>query len=137
MKNISLRGTLLLGLLLAIPHASAADTGDEKWPELSLGDLMKVGVETASRKSQSISNTAAAAFVISASDIRRSGALSIPEVLRLAPGVEVASISNNRWAVSIRGFNGRMANKLLVMVDGRSIYSSLYGGVIWKRKTSR
>ena len=132
MKNISLRGTLLLGMLLTMPHASAAGTNEEKWPELSLGDLMKVGVETASRKNQSISNTAAAVFVISASDIRRSGALSIPEVLRLAPGVEVASISNNRWAVSIRGFNGRMANKLLVMVDGRSIYSSLYGGVIWE-----
>lgn len=132
MKNISLRGALLLGMLLTMPPASAAGTNEEKWPELSLGDLMKVGVETASRKNQSISNTAAAVFVISALDISRSGALSIPEVLRLAPGVEVASISNNRWAVSIRGFNGRMANKLLVMVDGRSIYSSLYGGVIWE-----
>lgn len=132
MKNISLRGTLLLGMLLTMPHASAAGTDEEKWPELSLGDLMKVGVETAARKNQSISNTAAAVFVISASDIRRSGALSIPEVLRLAPGVEVAAISNNRWAVTIRGFNGRMANKLLVMVDGRSIYNSLHGGVIWE-----
>lgn len=101
-------------------------------PSFSLGDLMKVGVESASRKSQTVSNTAAAVFVISASDIRRSGALSIPEVLRLAPGIEAARLSNNRWAVSIRGFNGRMANKLLVMVDGRSIYSSLYGGVIWE-----
>ena len=132
MKNISLRGILLLGMLLTMPHASATGTDEEKLPELSLGDLMKVGVETASRKSQSVSNTAAAVFVISASDIRRSGALSVPEVLRLAPGVEVASISNNRWAVTIRGFNGRMANKLLVMVDGRSIYSSLYGGVVWE-----
>ena len=90
---------------------------------------MKVGVESASRKSQSVSNTAAAVFVISAADIRRSGALSIPEALRLAPGVEAARLSNNKWAVSIRGFNGLMANKLLVLVDGRSIYNSLYGGV--------
>jgi len=53
-------------------------------------------------------------------------------VLHLAPGVEVARLGNNKFAVSIRGFNGRMANKLLVLVDGRSIYSSLYGGVIWE-----
>lgn len=123
---------MLLCMLLASPHANASGTGEANWPELSLGDLMKVGIETASRKSQSVSNTAAAVFVISASDIKRSGALSIPEALRLAPGVEVAKVSNNRWAVTIRGFNGRMANKLLVLVDGRSIYSSLYGGVIWE-----
>jgi iron complex outermembrane receptor protein len=125
-------GTLLFGLLAAATHASASLTEEEAWPELSLGDLMKVGVESASRKSQSVSNTAAAVFVISASDIKRSGALTIPEILHLAPGVEVARLGNNKFAVSIRGFNGRMANKLLVLVDGRSIYSSLYGGVIWE-----
>jgi iron complex outermembrane recepter protein len=132
MHNISLRGALLLGMILGASHNCAAVSDEENWPELSLGDLMKVGVESASRKSQSVSNTAAAIFVISAADIRRSGALSIPEVLRLAPGIEAARQSNNKWAISIRGFNGRMANKLLVMVDGRSIYSSLYGGVLWE-----
>lgn len=132
MKRISIHRSILLCLLAATSHASASATDEEHWPELSLGDLMKVGVESASRKSQAVSNTAAAVFVISASDIKRSGALSIPEVLRLAPGIEAARLSNNRWAVSIRGFNGRMANKLLVMVDGRSIYNSLYGGVIWE-----
>ena len=132
MSNISIRSTLLLGMLLGASHTSASATDEENWPELSLGDLMKVGVESASRKNQAVSNTAAAVFVISAADIRRSGVLSIPEALRLAPGVEVAGLSNNKWAVSIRGFNGRMANKLLVLVDGRSIYSSLYGGVIWE-----
>lgn len=132
MSNISMRGTLLLGMLLTAGHAAATVTDEEKWQELSLGDLMKVGVESASRKKQAVSNTAAAVFVISASDIKRSGVLSIPEALRLAPGVEVANLSNNKWAVSIRGFNGRMANKLLVLVDGRSIYNSLYGGVIWE-----
>ena len=120
----------LAGMQATIPQAGAA--AEENWPELSLGDLMKVGIESASRKSQSVSNTAAAAFVISSADIKRSGALTIPEVLHLAPGVEVARLGNNKFAVSIRGFNGRMANKLLVLVDGRSIYSSLYGGVIWE-----
>jgi iron complex outermembrane receptor protein len=132
MSNISLRGALLLGMILGASHNCASAADEENWPELSLGDLMKVGVESASRKSQSVSNTAAAIFVISAADIRRSGALSIPEVLRLAPGIEAARQSNNKWAISIRGFNGRMANKLLVMIDGRSIYSSLYGGVLWE-----
>lgn len=125
--SLASQGTLLMLILFSAPLRA-----EEDWPELNLGDLMKVGVETAARKSQSISNTAAAAFVISAADIRRSGALSIPEVLRLAPGVEVAALSNNKWAVTVRGFNGRMANKLLVLVDGRSIYSTLYGGVIWE-----
>lgn len=133
MKKKSISCAVLTSVLAAATYSSAATTTDEQsWPELSLGDLMKVGIESASRKNQSISNTAAAAFVISSADIRRSGALSIPEVLRLAPGVEVAKLSNNKFAVSIRGFNGRMANKLLVMVDGRSIYSSLYGGVVWE-----
>ncbi|HLP96820.1 MAG TPA: TonB-dependent receptor [Sideroxyarcus sp.] len=130
-KKILLCSTVLLSIASATAHALTSVTDEEVWPELSLGDLMKVGVESASRKSQSLSNTAAAAFVISAADIKRSGVLSIPEALRLAPGVEVARLSNNKFAVTIRGFNGRMANKLLVLVDGRSIYSSLYGGVIW------
>jgi len=121
---------MLAAMLSVAPHARASGS-EETWPELSLGDLMKVGVESASRKNQSVSNTAAAVFVISAADIRRSGSLSIPEALRLAPGVEAARLSNNKWAVSIRGFNGLMANKLLVLVDGRAIYNSLYGGVTW------
>jgi iron complex outermembrane receptor protein len=118
--------------LLAAACVIPACASDEDWPELNLGDLMKVGIETAARKHQSVSNTAAAIFVISAADIKRSGVLSVPEALHLAPGVEVARLGNNKFAVSIRGFNGRMANKLLVLVDGRSIYSSLYGGVIWE-----
>jgi len=126
------RYAMVSAIVLVAFTTFAFGADDDAWPELSLGDLMKVGIETASRKNQSVSNTAAAAFVISAADIKRSGALSIPEALRLAPGVEVARLSNNKWAVSIRGFNGRMANKLLVMVDGRSIYSSLYGGVLWE-----
>ncbi|MBI4809225.1 MAG: TonB-dependent receptor [Nitrosomonadales bacterium] len=132
MRNNPLSIAVLSSLLAAASYTVTSFADEETWPELNLGDLMKVGVESASRKSQAVSNTAAAVFVISASDIKRSGALSIPEVLHLAPGVEVARLGNNKFAVSIRGFNGRMANKLLVLVDGRSIYSSLYGGVIWE-----
>lgn len=132
MRNKPISIGILCSLLTAVACNGAAAADEEAWPELNLGDLMKVGVESASRKSQSVSNTSAAVFVISASDIKRSGALTIPEVLHLAPGVEVARLGNSKFAVSIRGFNGRMANKLLVLVDGRSIYSSLYGGVIWE-----
>jgi iron complex outermembrane receptor protein len=132
MSNKPVSIAILSNLLAVAIYSGPLRAEEESWPELNLGDLMKVGVESAARKSQSVSNTAAAVFVISASDIKRSGALTIPEILHLAPGVEVARLSNNKFAVSIRGFNGRMANKLLVLVDGRSIYSSLYGGVIWE-----
>lgn len=129
MNNRSVWGGLFgaIGILALQAQAEEPD-----WTQIGLGDLMNTKVESAARKQQAMSNTAAAVFVITAEDIRRSGALSIPEVLHMAPGVEVARVSNNKWAVSIRGFNGYMANKLLVLVDGRSIYSSLYGGVIWE-----
>ncbi len=132
MSKSSIRYIVLASMFAAISLARNVAAEEPAWPELSLGDLMKVGIESASRKKQSVSNTAAAVFVISSADIKRSGVLSIPEALHLAPGVEVARLSNNKWAVSIRGFNGRMANKLLVLVDGRSIYNSLYGGVFWE-----
>jgi iron complex outermembrane receptor protein len=132
MNKFSIRYILLASILATTSLSRTVSAEEPAWPELNLGDLMKVGIESASRKKQSVSDTAAAVFVISAADIKRSGVLSIPEALHLAPGVEVAKLSNNKWAVSIRGFNGRMANKLLVLVDGRSIYNSLYGGVIWE-----
>lgn len=107
------------------------------WPaedatDLSLEELLNAEVVTVARKSQTLQSSAAAVFVISRDDIERSGATSIPELLRLAPGVQVARISNNRWAVSVRGFNGRFSNKLLVLMDGRSIYSQLFSGVVWE-----
>src|SRR5690606_23196849 len=81
---------------------------------------------------QPLSSAAAAVHVISAEDIRRSGATNLPEALRMAPGVHVARFANNRWSVSIRGFGGRYANKLLVLQDGRSLYSPVYSGVFWE-----
>ncbi|MGH9201592.1 MAG: TonB-dependent receptor plug domain-containing protein, partial [Vicinamibacterales bacterium] len=80
---------------------------------------------------QTVAESAAAIFVITQEDIRRSGVTSIPEALRMVPGVEVARIDANKWAISARGFNGRFANKLLVMIDGRSVYTPLFSGVLW------
>lgn len=126
----SLRHQHVLAALLLATSGSVAAQNDAT--ELSLEDLLKTEVVTVARKSQTLQNSAAAVFIINRDDIERSGATSIPEALRLAPGVQVARISNNRWAVSVRGFNGRFSNKLLVLMDGRSIYSQLFSGVIWE-----
>jgi iron complex outermembrane receptor protein len=99
--------------------------------DMSLEELMDIDISTASRKLEKLIEAPAAVYVISNEEIRRSGATSIPEALRLAPGVEVARFSSHGWAVSMRGFNGDLANKLLVLIDGRSVYSPLYAGVFW------
>jgi iron complex outermembrane recepter protein len=133
--------TLAVGTaLLATPghtttHAATrSDTSAAGAADLSLEELMKISVQTASRKTEKLQDVAAAVFVVTRDDIERSGASSIPEALRLAPGVQVARSANNRWAVSARGFNGRFANKLLVLMDGRSIYSPLFAGVLWENE---
>lgn len=100
--------------------------------EFSLEDLLQVEVTSVAKKPQRLANVAAAVHVISAEDIRLSGANSLPEALRLAPGVDATRISGNRWAVSIRGFAHRLANKLLVLVDGRNAYTPAFSGVIWE-----
>ncbi|MBS0300391.1 MAG: TonB-dependent receptor [Proteobacteria bacterium] len=107
---------------------------DNQFLDLSIEELMKVEVTSASRHSQKLSEVPSAIFVITQDDIRRSGATSIPEALRMAPGVEVARIGTDKWAVSIRGFNGRFADKLQVMMDGRSVYNPLFAGVQWEQQ---
>ncbi|MGH8632208.1 MAG: TonB-dependent receptor plug domain-containing protein, partial [Burkholderiales bacterium] len=98
---------------------------------LSLEALMNIRITSVSRKPQSVAESAAAVFVITQDDIRRSGATNLAEILRMVPGLEVARIDANKWAVSSRGFNGRFANKLLVQIDGRSVYTPLTAGVLW------
>ncbi len=124
------RAPLWLAILAALSPCSQAAT--DNLDELNLEDLVKTDITSVSRKSQSLADVPAAAFVISAEDIRRSGAQSLPDVLRMAPGIEVAQIDNGRYAVTARGFNGRFANKLQVLIDGRSIYHPLFAGVMWE-----
>ena len=100
---------------------------------MDLESLMALEMTTASRKLQPLSRTPTAAHVITREEIRRSGSRSVPEALRLAPGVDVAQISPSQWSVSIRGFGGRYANKLLVLIDGRSIYTPTFNGVYWEQ----
>lgn len=97
----------------------------------SLEDLMNIEVTSVSKTKQTLSHTAAAVFVISPEDITRSGATNIPDLLRMVPGVDVAQINANTWAVSVRGFNARFSSELLVMVDGRPVYTETFGGVFW------
>lgn len=97
----------------------------------SLEDLMNMKVTSVSKKEQRLSQTASAIFVITAEDIRRSGATNIPDLLRMVPGVDVAQIGANTWAISARGLNERFGNELLVLVDGRNVYTPTFGGVFW------
>jgi iron complex outermembrane recepter protein len=99
--------------------------------KLSIEELMGSKVISATRTEQQLTDTAAAAYVISQDDIRRSGATNIPEALRMVPGLQVARISATKWAISARGFNGVVADKLLVLMDGRSLYSPVNKGVFW------
>lgn len=117
----------------ADPGASSAsaNAGSPDLASLSIEELTQVEVTSAGRKDQKLSQVAAAVFVITADDIRRSGVSSVPELLRMVPGIQVAQIAANIWAVSSRGFNGRGASGMLVMVDGRSIYNSLFSGTFW------
>lgn len=118
---------------------SASLTAAESAQDLTGLDLttlmnMDVKITSAAKRSQPSSDAAAAVFVLTREDIHRSGATSVPELLRMVPGVEVARVSNTRWAITTRGFNSRFANKLLVLVDGRSIYTSIYSGVSWEEQ---
>ena len=134
-----LRLAALLLLLAAAPAAFAQDKpppapeADVDLTELSLEELLDVSVEVTSvgRKKQDSRETAAAIHVITSEDIRRSGLQSIPELLRLVPGVHVARVTGHAWAISARGFNGRFNANLLVLIDGRSVYTPLFSGVYW------
>lgn len=127
---------LAFASLSAIFYFSNPALASNDLTELSLEALMDISVTSVSKKPQKMANAAAAAFVLTQDDIRRSGATTIPELLRMVPGVQVARIDANKWAVSIRGFNGRFANKLLVLKDGRSIYTPLFSGVYWEHQAT-
>jgi iron complex outermembrane recepter protein len=125
---------MALTVLLFLPGLAASEEprNDQDLMDMSLDQLMDVKVTTASKKEQRISDVSAALYVLTSEDLRRSGATSLPEALRLVPGIHVARIDASKWAISSRGFNDRFANKMLVLVDGRSTYSHLFSGVFWE-----
>ena len=122
--------TLALSLGVVI-HSPAQTSPPRDLTQFTLEDLMNVQVISVSKKEQTLAKTGAAIFVITQEDIRRSGATSIPDLLRMVPGVNVARMDHSTWAVSIRGFNDVYANKVLVLIDGRSVYHPVFSGVIW------
>jgi len=99
--------------------------------QLTLEQLMDIDVTSVSRRSEKLSETASAIQVVTGEDIHRSGATTLPEALRLAPNLQVAQADSRQWGISARGFNNTLANKLLVMIDGRTVYTPLYAGVFW------
>lgn len=117
---------LSLALILASVAWSQSNLADA-----SLEQLLNVQVTSVTKKEQTLSRTAAAVFVLNQEEIRRSGARNLPDVLRMVPGVDVAQVDANVWAISVRGFNSRYSNKVLVLVDGRSVYTPTFSGVYW------
>jgi iron complex outermembrane receptor protein len=109
-----------------------AQEPDNKLTQLSLAQLGSLEVASVSKVPEEIRRTPAAVFVLTQEDIRRSGATSIPEVLRLVPGVEVARIDSVKWAIGVRGFGSRLSRSLLVLIDGRKVYTPLFAGVYWE-----
>src|SRR6266478_1499374 len=137
--RIAAVGALVLLLLLAVSDqmTRAHDSQGNKNPhenlkQVSLEQLGQIEVTTASKVPVKATRTPAAIYVITQEDIRRSGATSIPEALRMAPGVEVARVDSNTWSLGVRGFESTLSRSVLVLIDGRSVYTPLFAGVYWQ-----
>ena len=112
-------------------HADSDAPSTSELKQLSVEDLMNIEVTSVERHAEKLRSAPSAIQVITREDIRRSGATSIVEALRLADNLEVAQKNSHDWAISARGFNTALGNKLLVMIDGRTVYTPLYSGVYW------
>lgn len=120
----------LVVVVWALTAISAGSRADDDLANKSIEELLQVPV-TLQRGTTALEDLPAAVTVLTVEDIRRMGFATIPEALRLVPGMDVARIDGSSWAVSSRGFNGRFANKLLVLVDGQSVYTPNFSGVFW------
>jgi iron complex outermembrane receptor protein len=131
-KEIINKYKALLLLVLLPNFAFAENCCMDDLFNSSIADLTNLKVSSVSKVSEESFHSPAAIYVITSEDIKRSGATILPEILRFAPGIEVAQISANKWAVSARGFTDQLSNKLLVLMDGRSVYSPDFSGVYWE-----
>ena len=121
-------------MAVAAGQGTPQNTAPRDISELALEDLMQLTVTSASNKEQPLSKVGAALFVLTREDIASSGATNIPDLLRLVPGVDVAQINTNQWAISIRGSNGVYANKVLALIDGRALYQPSFSAVVWDQQ---
>src|SRR5881409_4015577 len=137
MKTVAAATSLVFTLGLVCPvQPGLAQQPDsslsaEALKKLSIEQLMNLQVTSVSKRPERLSQTASAIQVITQEDIRRSGAISLAEALRLASNLQVAQLDSRQWAISARGFNSTAANKLLVLIDGRTVYTPLFSGVFW------
>lgn len=121
----------VMGALLAAPAAFAANGPIAALSEMTIEQLMNIEITSVSRHAERLADAPASVFVISGEDIRRSGVTSVPDALRLAPNLQVTQTKASGYTVTARGFASSSANKLLVLIDGRSVYSPLFSGVFW------
>ena len=137
-RSAVVRVAISLLLLMSVAVESRGDSTQQdqkptgRLTQVTLEELGQIEVTTASKEPVKASRTPAAIYVITQEDIRRSGATSIPEALRLAPGVEVARIDSNTWSIGVRGFASALSRDVLVLIDGRTVYTPLYAGVYWQ-----
>lgn len=133
MLQLRLTAVVLVIQLFSLPLGARPDTAStiDALKRLSLEELADLEVTSVSRHAEKLSEVASAIQVVTSDDIRRSGATSLPEALRLATNLQVAQIDSRQWAISARGFNDASANKLLVLMDGRTLYSPLHAAVFW------
>lgn len=125
----------LLALLMSVGWTAERAAAAQERPDptqISLEELLNTEVVSVTKRLEKRAEVAAAVYVITQEDIRRAGVTSLPDALRLAPGLEVARIDANKWAVGIRGFASRLSRSMLVLIDGRSVYSPLFAGVYWE-----
>jgi iron complex outermembrane receptor protein len=130
-RSFYLRPATLACLAAAFALAAKGQHKAADLSEISLEDLMNIEVTSVSKREGKLFSAPAAVYVITREDIRRSGLSSLPEILRMAPGVNVAQVDGSKWAISVRGFNGQFSRNLLVLIDGRAVYLPTHSGVYW------
>jgi iron complex outermembrane recepter protein len=132
MKPVLVRAVICrVGIFALVLLAAHAQSAPPDLTTLRIEDLMNLDVTSASKKAQKLSEVPAAIFVITQEDIERSGVTNVGDLLRMVPGLDVAQINPSTWAITARGFNGEYANKLLVLIDGRTVYTPIFSGVYW------
>lgn len=123
-------------MVTGLPATSVADknSSQNEFIDMDISQLMNITITSVSKKPQHLADAAAAVFVISAENIKNSGVTAVADALAMAPGLQVAKISASKWSVSSRGFSGYTSNKLLILFDGRSVYSPAYSGTFWDQQ---